>query len=72
MSFRIRTTHFSLETNPQPKTEEKSAISFFEIPDEKDTFTKPTYVKQSPNVVKSSDSKGMAIRKVSSVQADHI
>jgi hypothetical protein len=77
MAFRIKLTHSSLNQTPPPKVEEKSAISFFDIPDEKDSFSNNTYSVPQPTAAQvsrpsSSDSKGMAIRPIAYAQADHM
>jgi hypothetical protein len=77
MSFRVKTTHHLLQNNPPPKPQEKNAISFFEVPDEKDVYVPSSFLPsekktQQDNRPKCSSAKGVAIRTVTSAQADHM
>jgi len=76
MSFRVKTTHQLLQTNPAPG-QEKPTLSFFET-DEKNgnyisTFlTNGSGQKPVDNRPAQSSTKGIAIRTITAAQADHM
>lgn len=76
MSFRVKTTHQLLQTNPAPKPQDKNAISFFDVSDEKSSYVGSNFLpvenKNQDNRPKGSNTKGMAIRTITSAQADHM
>lgn len=78
MSFRVKTTHKLLETNPPPQPQ-KQALSFLDQEDSKQSSYLSTLLQcktqtnSTPeNRPKDTSANGMAIRIISSAQADHM
>lgn len=74
MSFRVKTTHQLLQNNPPPK-QENSSMSFFDHVDEKSSTYMPNFLppnNQQKNAPAQSSTNGMAIRTITSAQADHM
>lgn len=74
MSFRVKTTHQLLQNNPPPPKQENSSISFFDHVDEKSSTYVPNFLpnNQQKNAPAQSSTNGMAIRTITSAQADHM
>lgn len=70
MSFRVKSTHQLLQTNPPPK-QEKPSLSFLEQEESKDAPYVSTFLPKNtfPN---ETSLKGIAIRTIPSAQADHM